>query len=228
MRKKETALFTYRYEIFFFSLLLVLFGSLFFPFGIYNEYIEPIIFLSNVLAGVKLMANHKRLYMVCQTIFIIAFSTSILERIFPESLGGDIASRIKLFFYFFFYSVVTVQLILQVWYAKEVSSRAMMALMGGYICLGLVGFFIFTTIEVFAPGSIGGMESTDRFADDMMYFSYITLLTIGYGDFSPITPVAQRASVLLGLVGQFYLVIIMAVVLEKFTSHRRKKASNDL
>ncbi len=228
MRKHESWVYTYRYEIFFFSLLLVLFGSLFFPFGIYSEYIEPIIFLANVLAGVQLMANHKKLFIVCQAIFLIALATSILERIYPESVGGEIASKVKLSIYFFFYSVVTVQLILQVWYAKEVSSRAMMALMGGYICLGLVGFFIFTTIEFFQPGSIGGMETSERFADDMMYFSYITLLTIGYGDISPVSPIAQRASILLGLVGQFYLVIIMAVVLEKFTSNRKKKESKDL
>lgn len=228
MEKRESRIYTYRYEIFFFSLLLVLFGSLFFPFGIYSNFMEPIIFLLNVLAGVQLMANHRRLFIICQGIFFLVLATSILERIFPETLGGDISSKIKLAIYFFFYSMVTVQLILQVWYAKEVNSRAMMALMGGYICLGLVGFFIFTTIEFFQPGSIGGVESSERLADDMMYFSYITLLTVGYGDFSPISPIAQRASIFLGLLGQFYLVIIMAVVLEKFTSNRKRKESKDI
>ena len=214
----------YCYEIFFGSLLLVLFGSVFFPFELYNDYAQPIIFLSNVLAGVELVRKHRKLYIICSGIFFVTLATTVLEKIYPETLGGDIASRIKLFMFFFFYSVVTVQLILQVWYAKEVSTRAMLALMSGYICLGLVGFFIFVTIEMFVPGSIGGLTTPEKFNDDMMYFSYITLLTIGYGDFSPITPIAQRASMLLGLVGQFYMVIIMAVVLEKFTSHKKKKS----
>jgi len=215
----------YRYEIFFFSLFLVLFGSIFFPFGLYSNFIEPVIFLLNILAGAELLKQHVKLYRICLSIFVIALITNILERIVPETLGGDIASKLRLFMYFFFYSVVTIQLILQVWNAKEVSARAMLALMSGYICLGLVGFFIFSTIELFTPGSIGGIDPAQGVTDELMYFSYITLLTIGYGDISPVTPIAQRASILLGLVGQFYLVIIMAVVLEKFTRHKKKKKS---
>jgi hypothetical protein len=225
---KDRGIYPYRYELFFFSLLLILFGSLFFPFGIYSSYVGPLIFILNILAGLQLMTKQKRLYHICQVIFIAALGTTILEKVYPESLGGNIAYQVKLLVYFFFYSVVTVQLILQVWHAKEVNARAMMALMAGYISLGLVGFFIFSTIEFYHPGSIHGLGSMEKLFDEMIYFSYITLLTIGYGDIYPLTPVAQKAAILIGLVGQFYLVIIMAVVLEKFTRFKKKKETEEI
>ncbi len=55
-----------------------------------------------------------------------------------------------------------------------------------------------------------------------MYFSYITLTTIGYGDILPITILARKASILIGLVGQMYLVVITAIVVGKYI----KQSSN--
>ncbi len=55
-----------------------------------------------------------------------------------------------------------------------------------------------------------------------MYFSYITLTTIGYGDILTITILARKASILIGLVGQMYLVVITAIVVGKYI----KQSSN--
>ena len=60
-------------------------------------------------------------------------------------------------------------------------------------------------------------------ADSLLYYSYITLLTIGYGEIFPISPVAQKAAILIGLVGQFYFVIITAVVVEKYIRNSHDK-----
>lgn len=221
MGDRETLVFKYRFEIFFATLLLVLFGSLFFPFGLYAEYVEPCLFLLNILAGVKLLKDYPKIHTISWFIFGLALISTFSEQFFSETLGGDIASKVRLFMYYFFYAVVTVQLILQVWDSKEIKARGMMALMSGYICLGLLGFFIFLTIDVFDPGAIGGLENSERYTDDMMYFSYITLLTIGYGDISPVSPIAKSASVFLGMLGQFYMVILVAVVIDKFKTTRK-------
>nr|WP_262920466.1 potassium channel family protein [Hanstruepera flava] len=58
--------------------------------------------------------------------------------------------------------------------------------------------------------------------EELIYFSYITLLTIGYGDITPNAEIVQKASVLVGMVGQFYLVIVTAVVIEKYIRHTQK------
>ena len=52
--------------------------------------------------------------------------------------------------------------------------------------------------------------------EQLMYFSYITLMTIGYGDILPVTPIAHKAAMFIGLIGQFYLVILTAIVVGKF------------
>jgi hypothetical protein len=55
--------------------------------------------------------------------------------------------------------------------------------------------------------------------EDMFYFSFITLTTIGYGDFTPSSALGQKIAILEGLIGQFYLAIVMAILVGKFLSH---------
>ena len=71
-------------------------------------------------------------------------------------------------------------------------------------------------------GTLMGNTRIDQWTDSMLYYAYITLLTIGYGDILPTTAIAQKAAVLVGLIGQFYLVIITAVVVEKYIKHSSK------
>ena len=99
--------------------------------------------------------------------------------------------------------------------------------MSGYISLGLIGFFIFMSTELWQPNSFSGaILNTSDFnvrVDGIMYYAYITLLTIGYGEIIPVTIAAQKAAILVGLAGQFYMVIITAVVLEKYVRFIEKK-----
>ena len=134
----------------------------------------------------------------------------------------------RLSVYFLFHIILTWNIIKQIWNSKKVNRRVIMGLMSGYISLGFLGFFLFMSIEIWMPGSFTGpLMAASEFevrADGIMYYAYITLMTIGYGEIVPVTPVAQKAAILVGLVGQFYMVIITAVVIEKYIRTRDKAA----
>jgi hypothetical protein len=94
--------------------------------------------------------------------------------------------------------------------------------MGGYISLGLVAFFLLLGIEYAEPGSFHGLNPDgSTLHKDLLYFAYITLMTIGYGDISPMGALAKKAAVLIGLWGQFYMVIITALVVGKYLTSER-------
>ncbi|MEO0572376.1 MAG: potassium channel family protein [Bacteroidota bacterium] len=150
--------------------------------------------------------------------------------VFIFSLEGPSESTtlgfIRMIGYFLFYLVVTFEIIRQVWNAKEINGKVIFGLTSGYISLGLLGFFVCLSIELIYPGSFQGAlldaaGQTQSLAEQLMYFSFVTLLTIGYGDILPVTDLAQKASILIGLSGQFYLVIITAVVVGKYVSKNK-------
>jgi len=100
--------------------------------------------------------------------------------------------------------------------AKQVTPHSIIGAFNGYILLGMTGFFIFLILESIYPGSFGNISSEYSKYEDLIYFSFITLTTIGYGDILPLTGAAKKLSVLLGLVGHFYIAVVMAVLIGKF------------
>ena len=64
----------------------------------------------------------------------------------------------------------------------------------------------------FAPNALSGIEYTHwhESAGDLTYFSFVTLTSLGYGDVSPLTPIAKVVVVLEAMTGMLYLAIVVA------------------
>ena len=142
------------------------------------------------------------------------------------SAHNNTLNYIRFSAFFVFYIIITLEVVKQVWKAKTVDKSVIFGLMSGYICLGLLAFFAFVSIEMTSPNSFKGLPLDATFpqkASHLLYYSYVTLMTIGYGDITPTTGTAQKASILFAMIGQFYLVIITAVVIEKYIRHQKSK-----
>ena len=90
----------------------------------------------------------------------------------------------------------------------------------GTVCLYfMIGFsfsLIYTLMEIIYPGSFIGLRGIiqdfpiPNYHSEMVYFSFITLLAIGFGDITPAGDLGQMFVVSEGVIGQFYLAIIVA------------------
>lgn len=217
------SLYKFRFELFFFSVISIIFGSLFFPKDVFANVISPLLFLINIVSGLLFFLKKNKQIILLSIIFFIALEVFLF--IFLGIKDDHPIRYVRFVAYFTFYVLVTIQIIHQVWSAKTVNRSVIFGLMSGYISLGLLGFFTFFCIELAAPGSFNGIAANLAIPakiESMLYFSYITLLTIGYGDITPLTGIAQKATVFYGMLGQFYLVIITAVVIEKYIRHNHK------
>lgn len=210
-------LFNYRFEIYFLSLLCILFGSLLFPMQLFEEVILPLFFLLNLISGILLIYNRKNILKLFSLIFLIVFLTQLLSKIIGRT---DKVFEIGGFGLFFvFYCVISVAIVEELWKTKKLDKNLIIGLMSGYLSIGLVGFFMFAAIELSYENSFNGLlieEGLEGKMDELMYFAYITLLSIGYGEITPATLLAQKAAILTGILGNFYTVIVTAVVLEKY------------
>lgn len=218
-------IYPYRFQIFLITLIAILFGALLFPENLYENILSPIIFLSNLTAGIILLSKRKKLMIFLIILLIIAWLDFGSEMM--ELAKNDLLRFVKLGVYFLFYIVVTYEIIKQVWVSKTVNVQVIFGVISGYISLGLIAYFICMTIEMFNPGSFQGIsgsnENHELLSESIMYFSYITMLSIGYGDISPMTQIAQKSSILIGLMGQFYMVIITAIIVGKYISQTSRK-----
>jgi len=67
-----------------------------------------------------------------------------------------------------------------------------------------------------------GDRAQNLLQSDLLYFSMITLATVGYGDILPVSETARTLAVLEATVGQFYVAIIVAVFVGMYSAQRRE------
>lgn len=81
-----------------------------------------------------------------------------------------------------------------------------------YLTIGLLFVALYALIGVLIPGAFNGLSVTPRVSlpSDLVYFSFITLTTVGYGDIAPVHPIARSIANVEAIVGQLYPATLLA------------------
>ncbi|MGD9173873.1 MAG: ion channel [Desulfobacterales bacterium] len=94
---------------------------------------------------------------------------------------------------------------------KTVTRQTISAAVAVYLLIALMWTFIYRLIENLYPGSFAVAHDGLRSAENVfLYFSLVTITTLGYGDITPIGSQAIALSVLEAITGQIYLVVVVA------------------
>jgi hypothetical protein len=184
------------------------------------------LYLTRVLLGIIVISGlfaaefTKTAFRILATVGILLIITSIINLIFPGSEHLDI---LVFFLNTLFFIIVTIALVAHVASAREVDSSTLLCAINSYLLIGLTLSILFLIMDLFIPGSFTKMDSSDAGLSAFIYFGFVTLTTLGYGDITPVTPMARSLASFTALFGQLYLVIIMALIIGKFLSGKRQK-----
>ena len=139
---------------------------------------------------------------------------------------------IKDFFSALFFCYISINILLGIFRQKTISSDLIYGSICVYLLIGLAWAFVYSALENTNPGSF---EIAKNYAQDpssqiyrqttlslFVYYSYVTLTTLGFGDITPLTPPAQSISILEALTGQFYLVILVARLVGNYLATSRR------
>lgn len=94
----------------------------------------------------------------------------------------------------------------------------------GYLILALLWADIYTIVEHFSDGAIRHSDGTPAEPGDgsLVYFSFVTLTTLGYGDISPVTPLSRILAAMEATMGTLYLAILIASLLADLRQEKRR------
>lgn len=96
-----------------------------------------------------------------------------------------------------------------------------------YILLGLIWAFAYLIVEQLFPGSFSGLEEGpwQLNLDTFIYYSMVTLTTLGYGDITPQLPLARFMALMQAITGIFYTTILVASLIGmRLAQHSEKLA----
>ena len=80
-----------------------------------------------------------------------------------------------------------------------------------YLLMALMWTFIFDVIEYLQPGSFLVTASPSQGSRiHFIYYSFVTITTVGYGDILPVSLTARAFSIMEMVVGQIYLVVLIS------------------
>lgn len=91
-----------------------------------------------------------------------------------------------------------------------------------YVLLGMLWAFGFGAIGAFISGPFFAQQSTANVAD-YLYFSFVTLTTVGYGDLTAAHGLARAIATVEALTGQLYLVTVVALVVSRMARLPRRR-----
>ena len=153
---------------------------------------------------------------------IIVVAIVVIAGVLAEVVGIDSGRFVATSFSAALTLGVIVRIFTRVATAPVINGRVVMNAVTVYLMLGLFFAYVFMSLSA-ATGDGFFTQGPDQPTSVFLYFSYITLATIGYGDFTPAHTIGRFVAVAEGLMGQLYLVTVLALIVSNLGRQRDRK-----
>jgi hypothetical protein len=216
-----------RFGVLFVTLLAALVVPGFLPSGTVARLFLNIFFSFVLVAGLVAVSDN-RLHLTAGLVLVIpAIAINWLGKATDSVSLGLLSSGIGSAFLAF----LAVVMILFAARSRRVTLNVLFAAVSAYLLMGLAWAEWYALIEVISPGAISfdlepglaGYEAHVALLNESVYYSIVTMTTLGYGDMAPIAPQARALAMMQALIGQLYLVVMIARLVALNISHEGKE-----
>jgi hypothetical protein len=212
-----------KYELLLATLIQHLFIGIFLTdLAFYTKVIWPINMLILGTASVGVFVNKSRWKNIIQKIlFLLVLALPIELSFLENNVTYFLFLNIAYVVFFLFIFVEVLKYLIKPSYinADMISAAACGYFLLIEICTFLLQFFAIQNPQSFR-GIDGSMSALTYM--DLVYFSSITLTSIGFGDILPNAYYTKLITSFFGIAGQFYSVVLVGIIISKFTSNNGK------
>lgn len=100
----------------------------------------------------------------------------------------------------------------QALFSGKITANSIVGSICIFLLLGLIWVMLYLLLAEFSPNAFSGLEQRpwqENFPD-FIYFSFVTLTTLGFGDLLPLSPLARFLVYMEAIVGVFYMAIVVS------------------
>lgn len=169
-----------------------------------------------LISGASLLVNNKKYLFI-----MIVLAATVLIGIV---INGHIHDKNFLIFImiieFVFFAIIFFSLLGFIYAQQIVNLDKIYAAVTGYLILGILFAVLYTIVSIISPSSFQYTVSVGTaiqkifphpaFFTEALYFSFVTLSTLGYGDWIPISGPIKMIATLEAIIGQLYIAILIA------------------
>jgi len=162
-----------------------------------------------LIGGAYAVGRNGRMLMTGFGLAIVAIALQWIAILFVNGLVDRLAAAVYVVFL-----VLTIGEVLRYILRRgPVTADKLHGALAGYIMIAILWAFIYSLIESFTPNSFNfaQADATDPHGFfRLLYFSFTTLTTVGYGDITPVTDQARSFVMIEEFVGVFFVGILIA------------------
>jgi hypothetical protein len=226
MLLKNSFMTRYRFKLLLISILIFLIVPAFITSDIYHVILilaMSFIFLQSIWVFTSNKRNGIMVTVAAITLLVVSWYSEFST---ADYLGVRI---FKLSLYVLFFLFVLVALFRALLISKRVTVDSIIIAVAIYCLFGIIGGSLALLLNTIYPGLAYNLPESIQHADllDFTYYSFVTLTTLGYGDITPIRQETQALSYLLAVLGQFYVAVIVAILVSKLVSKDTQEAVKD-
>lgn len=125
--------------------------------------------------------------------------------------------------------LVVVVVLRQVFRRGPINAHRVQGAVVAYLLLGIAWAFAYQMVEIIHPSSFRSLRfhpDDPHIPADLVYFSFSTLSTVGYGDIAPLHPAARSIATAEALVGQLFPTVLIARLVAMELESRRQPHSH--
>lgn len=213
MNTLKTLVQDYKYQIALISVLNFLLTPIHIQASGWHSGLIVVINYSLIIVTSSLLATNRKSILITYTLGITCLLLIWCEFSFPN---GNTIEWWRLIFSFVLFANFCILLVRQLMYIKTMTLHFILGPLLGFLYLGILGGISFEMTHLLDPASFNlPLHSSDY---TFYYFSFISITTVGYGDITPIVPSSQALTMVLNIIGQFYLAIVIAVFVGKYNN----------
>lgn len=191
------------------AILLLLLGYPHFRDNPAGAFLGGLTSLVLLVAGVYAVRAHRVVFSVASALALASAVASVAA--YLRGRRGDPVVEAS---FTLFYAFTTVVIFIEVVRTRRVVSGTLYGIVCVYLLLGITFGTLYDFVETISPGSFAytvEIPGEDAIGwRQLIYFSFMTLTTIGYGDIRPATSEAQSLAIVEGVVGVLYVAVLIA------------------
>jgi hypothetical protein len=195
----------HRYGILFYTLLLSLaVPPLLKPFG-FGGYALEILLATSLVAAVAAIDSP-----LLRRIALATVAVAFVTRLGAALLGQRALSEGSLAVWGLFALIAAATALRFALRGQAIGAEQIYAALGTYLLAGFFFGLIYWVLEQFAPGSLAVPGGQPLLVSTGVYYSFVTLASLGYGDVLPVSEAARGLAIAEVVGGQLYLAVMVA------------------
>jgi voltage-gated potassium channel len=180
-----------------------------------GRFLDGILFTLVMLAAVLAVGGRRRALVVGGVLLLPALVAQWVHHV----RGADATYTVYVVTFLVFVLFVVAQLLAFILRSPRVTGEVLCSAVSGYLLLAVLWASAYALVSRLVPGAFSGVPAGSLLQGvDVLYFSVITLTTVGYGDIAPVSGVARMLAMMEAVTGTLYVAVLVARLVSLYSA----------